>query len=108
MAGLSIVGGSVLPPTLQVRAEAQIGSPVPAGGPSFGIAANPVTNRIYVANPGTSTVTVIDGATNAIIGKPVVVEKDAEGIGVNPVTNRVYVASSGSGSVTVIDGATNA
>lgn len=30
------------------------------------LAVNPVTNKIYVANVGSASVTVIDGATNVV------------------------------------------
>jgi YVTN family beta-propeller protein len=75
-------------------------------GSGSGIVANPVTNRVYVANGGLSgspgnTVTVIDGAVNLVkalgpyAGPPVV----------NPVTNKLYV--SGPGKVTVLDVSAN-
>ncbi len=35
------------------------------GGP-VGVAVNPVTNQIYVANTGSASVTVIDGTTNVV------------------------------------------
>ena len=35
-----------------------------AGTEPCGVAVNPVTNKIYVANQGSNNVTVIDGATN--------------------------------------------
>jgi YVTN family beta-propeller protein len=67
---------------------------------------NPVTDKIYVANSASHTVTVIDGPTNGttIVGtgtSPVAVA-------VNQVTNMIYVANYGGASATVIDGATNA
>jgi hypothetical protein len=37
---------------------------VPVGTSPLAVAANPVTNKIYVANFSTNNVTVIDGATN--------------------------------------------
>ncbi len=37
---------------------------VATGSQPFAVAVNPVTNKIYVANRGQNTVTVIDGATN--------------------------------------------
>ncbi len=71
-----------------------------------GIAVNPFTNKIYVANNDGGNVTVIDGNTNAIT--TVDVGARPETIAVNTVTNRIYVVNDGSASVTVIDGATNA
>src|SRR5262249_39751869 len=78
---------------------------VAVGSIPAAIAANPVTNKIYVAS---GPITVIDGATNAITsvnsgGFPVAVA-------VNPVTNKIYFADKASnpGRVIVIDGTTNA
>ena len=70
------------------------------------MAVNPVTNKIYVANYGSGTVTVIDGATNTTT--TVTVGDRPTAVAVNPVTNKIYVANNGSDNVTVIDGATNA
>lgn len=67
------------------------------------VAANPVTDNIYVANQNDNTVTVIDGATNATTTIPVCTSP--AGLGINTVTNRIYVACASS-NVTVIDGAT--
>ena len=70
------------------------------------IAVDTRTNKVYVANRGSNTVTVIDGATNDTTTVPV--GTDPWAIAVNTRTNKVYVANHGSGDVTVIDGATNA
>src|SRR5215470_13933875 len=84
---------------------------IPAGTQPGAVAANPVTNKIYVANCGTATVTsnavtVIDGATNT--SASVTVGTDPCALALNPVTNKIYVANARSNDVTVIDGATNA
>ncbi len=87
-----------------------------------GVAVNPVTNRIYVANQcgndlacnSGGTVTVIDGATNNT--QTVRVGVSPYAIAVDKVTNKIYVGNVGCvggypcpnpGTVTVIDGATN-
>jgi YVTN family beta-propeller protein len=68
---------------------------------------NPVTNRIYVANQSTHSVTVIDGVTHGTVDIPAGVQPIL--VAVNAVTNKVYVAGGQSnGDVTVIDGSTNA
>jgi hypothetical protein len=57
-----------------IAAHAQtVTATVPVGTNPFDIAVNPVTNKIYVTNPGGApigigTVTVIDGATNKATG----------------------------------------
>jgi YVTN family beta-propeller protein len=105
--------------TVGLSAHAQYAtSTIPMGfNPLGGIAVNPVTNKIYVANsayfnepegalPGGSSVTIIDGVTNATTVVPTGVAPGA--IAVNPVTNKVYVANTGENTVTVIDGVTDA
>src|SRR5579859_6714628 len=77
---------------------------LPAGANPGDVAVNPVTNKIYVVNTGSNTVTVIDGATNITTTIPVAT---SDAVAVNPVTNRIYVANT-AGTVTIIDGATNA
>jgi YVTN family beta-propeller protein len=77
---------------------------VAVGQDPVALAANPVTDKIYVANQGSNSVTVIDGATNATTSIPVGPAPSA--LALNTVTNKIYIANSGSGTVTVIDGAT--
>jgi YVTN family beta-propeller protein len=68
------------------------------------VATNPTTNRVYVANEGSDSVSVIDGATDTAMatiplgGPPV-------GVAANPATNRIYVSAGN--HVWVIDGATD-
>jgi YVTN family beta-propeller protein len=71
--------------------------------PTF-VAANPVTNTIYVTNFNTNNLTVIDGYNN--IPQLVNVDNGPAGIGINPVTNKIYVAGQNANLVTVVDGAT--
>ena len=81
-------------------------STVAVGSNPAAVAVNPVTNKIYVANTGSSNVTVIDGATQHHLhggGR----QQPRYAMAVNPVTNKIYVANNGSSNVTVIDGATN-
>jgi YVTN family beta-propeller protein len=78
---------------------------VPVGQLPYGVAANEVTNKIYVANRNSNNVTVIDGATNSTA--TVSVGYYPTSVAANPLTNKIYVTNGHSGSVTVIDGATN-
>lgn len=111
-------------PTMQLPNEVETGEPgvenASPGGPAAGIvatitvgssprgiAANPNTNRIYVAY-GSSTVSVIDGATQSVIKNITVGSNPFYQIGINLSTNRVYVPNNGSSSLSVIDGNTNA
>jgi YVTN family beta-propeller protein len=70
---------------------------------------NPVTNKIYAANPDSNNVTVIDGADNSTT--TVATGTSPVSIAVNLVSNKIYVANFGNtenvSTVTVIDGATN-
>ncbi len=70
------------------------------------VAVNPQTNRVYVANSGESSVTVIDGANGAVLAT-VRTGSNCNAIAVNPATNKIYTTNNFGHSVTVIDGATN-
>ena len=66
-------------------------TPIAVGGNPYQVAVNPVTNRVYVSNVGTSEVAVLDGANDAVltvvnVGGPTTVAA------VNPKANRYYVA----------------
>jgi YVTN family beta-propeller protein len=84
---------------------------IPVGDNPSAIAVNPNTNKVYVANSLSSTVSVINGNVNTT--QPNKSELDTTGIpiggspsaiAVNPNTNKVYVANSASDTVSVIDG----
>lgn len=81
---------------------------VATGRAPVALAVNPITNKIYVANTGSglSTVTVIDGVTNAT--SSVAVQVSPVSVAINPSTNQIFVANKGSNSVSVIDGNTSA
>jgi YVTN family beta-propeller protein len=86
---------------------------VTTGTNPHGAAVNPQTNKIYVGNLNSNTVTVIDGATNNTA--TVAVGQFPNEVAVNPATNKIYVTNLcgtdhscySRGTVTVIDGATN-
>ncbi|HMH52046.1 MAG TPA: IPTL-CTERM sorting domain-containing protein, partial [Candidatus Acidoferrum sp.] len=70
-------------------------------------AINPTGTRLYVANAGAGTVSVVDTATNVVIAT-VTVGSFPFGVAVNPTGTRVYVANGGAGGgVSVIDTASN-
>jgi YVTN family beta-propeller protein len=69
------------------------------------IALNQTTNKIYVANQESNTISVIDGATDDFIN---ILDSSAVApvaLAVNATTNKIYVANSN--SVTVMDGTDN-
>jgi large repetitive protein len=77
-------------------------SPVVLPSRVLGIAVDPSTGLVYVGGYG--TVTVIDGATQAVEGT-VAVSGPATNIAVNPATDTVYAATAS--GLAVIDGATD-
>ncbi len=84
-----------------------VGKPfLPVGSYPVGIGINSVTNKLYVANQFSNTVTVIDGNTNTI-ETTIPVDNFPYELEVNPYTNRIYVTNRGSNTVSVIDGSTN-
>jgi YVTN family beta-propeller protein len=86
---------------------------VPSGGSSpVGVAIDQATNTIYVANAGSGTVSVIDGATcnaantRGCAKKPAKVRVDggSELLAVDPSTDTIYVPNLFTNTVAVIDG----
>jgi len=108
---LFLFAAAILPAAAQT-----ILATVPVGQDAFALAANPVTNKVYVANycgndpscggssPG--TVTVINGLTNTVDATITVGGHPALPI-INPVTNKIYVTNRRDNTVSVINGATN-
>src|SRR5262249_46395582 len=72
-----------------------------AGNDPFAVAVNRQTNKIYVANFGDSSVTVIDGASGSTREIPVGLHPAA--VAINETSNRIYVANSSENTVTIID-----
>jgi YVTN family beta-propeller protein len=68
-----------------------------------GIAVNPNTNKVYVANEYSNTVSVIDTETDKVQAT-INVGSFPYGIDINPLNNRIYVTNRGSDTVSVIDG----
>jgi YVTN family beta-propeller protein len=79
----------------------------PTGAIPCAIAVDSKGNRLYVANYGDNTVTVIDAKTGHAWAT-VRVGDHPKSIAFDPNCNLVYVANTGGGSVTVIDAASNA
>lgn len=71
-----------------------------------GLAINPMTDRIYVANQYNNNVSVIDGSTDKVLAN-VPVGRGPGVLAVNPKTDRIYVVNEDGNTVTVIDGLTN-
>ena len=89
------------------RGPAAVIATIPVGFSPLGIGINPITHRIYVANSGSNTVSVIDGTKNSVVTTIAVGDAPWSQIAVNPTTHRIYVPNNGSGSLSVIDTATD-
>jgi YVTN family beta-propeller protein len=110
---VSILLGSTL--ILSSSVNAQINSnflnskilpTIPVDSQPIGIAVNPNNNKIYVANAGSDSVSVIDGLSTRLLTKVSVGDNPID-IAVNPSTNKVYVTNVLSNTVSVIDGKSN-
>ena len=86
--------------------QPQLVQNIAAGNFPQDVAVNSNTNRIYVPNWGSNSVSVINAATNSVVAT-VGVGANPWGVAVNSVTNRIYVANYWSNNVSVINGATN-
>jgi len=86
-------------------ASANSTATVRVGSQPVAIVVNPVTNKIYVGNTGSGTVSVIDGATDAVTAT-IKVGALPYVVAANPATNKIYVSKTFSNTMTVIDGAT--
>jgi YVTN family beta-propeller protein len=76
---------------------------IPVGNKPAGVAIDPSTNRIYVANADNNNVSVIDGTTDTVVAV-VAAMYWPFGVAANPGTNRVYVTDNATDAVRVIDG----
>lgn len=87
-----------------------IAATVTVGSGPGAVAVNTVTDKIYVANAGSRSVTVIDGTTNSTT--TVQVGGNPMALAINEATNKIYAVyhaplwTGGQGGVTVIDGDT--
>src|ERR1043166_1374824 len=81
-------------------------SAIDVGSYPVGIRMNPITNKIYVANQYSNTISVIDGSNDQVIST-IKVESFPYDLDVNPFNNRIYVSDFGDNIVVVIDGSTN-
>jgi YVTN family beta-propeller protein len=79
---------------------------VSVGKGPVSIAVNTKTGRAYVTNVADGTVSVLDGATDAVLAT-VPVGDLPYSIAANSVTNKVYVTHTYSGETSILDGVTN-
>ena len=79
---------------------------VKVGDDPLAIAVNSASDRVYVLNTTSGTVSVLDGKTDAVIAT-VNVGKWPYVLAANPGENKVYVSNIFSNAITIIDGTTN-
>ena len=79
-------------------------SSVSVGLTPFAAAVDSATNKVYVANEGSNSVSVIDGASNTVAFS-VPVGVSPQGVAVDSKTDMIYVTNNSSNSVSVINGA---
>jgi len=77
---------------------------IPVGTNPQAIAVNPNTGKVYVANAGSGTVSVLSGSS---VTATITVGSNPQDIAVNPSTNYIYTANNGSNTVSVISGGSN-
>ena len=70
-----------------------------------GVAVNPNTNMVYVANAYSNMTSVIDSSTNTLV-TTIAVGNSPSAVAVNPNTKMVYVVNYNDNTVSVIDGST--
>ena len=89
---------------------------VPVGAGPYGVAVPPDGDRVYISNPGSDTVSVLDTVTNTVTATiPVnagstgtcLGNTPCNGVAVTPDGRKVYVGNRGLNSVSVINTATN-
>jgi YVTN family beta-propeller protein len=86
--------------------NAAAGVAVPLGLYPIGAAVDPVLNRVFLANGGDDTVSVLDGNTNLVLAT-VPVGPLPCAIAVNPTSGFVFVANANGNSVSVLNAQTN-
>ena len=75
--------------TPSAAAAPTVTATISVGSYPHGVRVNSSTNRIYVANEASNTVSVIDGTTNTVTST-ISVGSHPYGVGVNSSTNRIY------------------
>jgi uncharacterized delta-60 repeat protein len=101
-----ITGAAVF--TLTNNPDTNTVATIPVGNSPWGVAVNPTTNRVYAANWGSSSLSVIDSLSNSVITTVSLSGAYGSRVAVNPNTNRIYVTRGAIGStMSVLDGSTN-
>src|SRR5437879_3454275 len=83
------------PSTQVTQSGLNLVTSVKVGAAPTGVAVNSSTNRVYVANGLSGTLSVVDGVTN-VVAATVHLGVAPAGVAVNSSSGRVYVANTGS------------
>lgn len=105
--GYGQTGQAVTQPVATITKTDAIVASIPVEKCPAWIAVNPTTNRIYVINFDSGSVSIIDGATNKVV-KTIPIGENPCSLAVNEVTNRIYVGHATDNTISVVDGNTNA
>ena len=79
---------------------------IPSGSFPVGIDINPITNKLYVANQFSNTISVID-TEKSKVEENIDVGNSPYDVEINPFSNRIYASNRESNTISVIDGFTN-
>jgi YVTN family beta-propeller protein len=79
---------------------------ITSGSFPIGIDINPITNKLYVANQFSNTISVID-IEKSKVETNIDVGNSPYDVDVNPFSNRIYASNRESNTISVIDGFTN-
>jgi len=93
----------VLMGALGVSVATTVVGTVAVGTTPRAVGVNPSSNKIYVPNYNSTSVSVISGTSNLVVATPAV-GTYPYAVGVNSNTNKIYVPNFGSDTVSVIDG----
>jgi YVTN family beta-propeller protein len=91
---------------VSVIAAGAVTNTIPVGSQPGSLGINDVSGRTYVANLGSNTVTVIDGATKATT--TITAGAQPGTVAIDKIRNKIYVTNGNGLCLTVIDGKTNA
>jgi DNA-binding beta-propeller fold protein YncE len=87
---------------LEGQSQVQVVNTITVGGQPAGVAADPASNLIFVANRSTNSVNVINGADDTVLTS-VLVGPTPTALAINRPQNRLYVANAGNASLSIID-----
>ncbi|MBV9869287.1 MAG: hypothetical protein JO214_01465 [Frankiaceae bacterium] len=94
-------------PAVSASSKYVVSTTVPVGSYPVGAAVDPVTHKVFVANDGSNSVTVLDGDTYKVENTLANVGSAPSAAAVDPKTGRVFIGNFQGSSVSVLDAATD-